>query len=106
MRFGKLTDGVLESLMSALERCFCICPGCFTRVACRRPILRRRDFDRCAIPGQTATANLLPHTDVPDQFPDAMDVGEWPRCRLLGGDSGKHFAHRRPMPGIAFVSAL
>ena len=43
----------------------------------------------------------VPTDQVKDDLPNAVSAGYWMSCRVFRRNTRQHFAHRRPMPGLA-----
>src|SRR5262245_56676642 len=96
---GEGADGALELLVQLLQGVLALAPGLRTKLRHWRPLFLRREL-------RTFSANPPENqgvsTDqVKDDLPNAVSAGYWMSCRVFRRNTRQHFAHRRPMPGLA-----
>src|SRR6476661_4290056 len=91
--------GALELLIQLLQGVLALAPGLRTELRHWRPLFLRREL-------RTLSTNPSKNQDVStgqvkDDLPNAVSAGYWMSCCVFRRNTRQHFAHRRPMPGLA-----
>src|SRR6185503_6291560 len=76
-----------------------LAPGLRTKLHQERPLFLLRELRTLST---NPPKNQVVSTDqVQDDLPNAVSAVYWMSCRVFRRNTRQHFAHRRPMPGLA-----